>query len=374
MTWSVWLVPPMITSIFFVLGVITLYWSIFNWATSKAESQNKPVNVKRVQTIVGLVCAVTSVFALQLIVRDSHLSWTFTNFQLLLLIFVAYFLQVRIPYWAVFLAGIAFMLMNGNIDQPLSWVYTFLFVFFYVFSYVQSTHLWRAPFTRYAIVAVVFALPLWYLVKLRFHLPWSTYFDEMINYLILVVLMYGYFKIQDKDRRIKDRLFQSANWDALTKVQNFAAYDRAIGYEFRQSAAHDRDLSMIMFDIDHFKHVNDTYGHLAGDEVLKQVSRTVASTLKAVDPKIVLYRTGGEEFNIIFPNYTVDRTEQVAQKVFDAVKDLTIAYNDVEIKVTISVGVSALSLKDSNPLDFYKRVDANLYRSKQNGRQQITVG
>lgn len=374
MTWSVWLVPPMITSIFFVLGVITLYWSIFNWATSKAESQNKPVNVKRVQTIVGLVCAVTSVFALQLIVRDSHLSWTFTNFQLLLLIFVAYFLQVRIPYWAVFLAGIAFMLMNGNIDQPLSWVYTFLFVFFYVFSYVQSTHLWRAPFTRYAIVAVAFALPLWYLVKLRFHLPWSTYFDEMINYLILVVLMYGYFKIQDKDRRIKDRLFQSANWDALTKVQNFAAYDRAIGYEFRQSAAHDRDLSMIMFDIDHFKHVNDTYGHLAGDEVLKQVARTVASTLKAVDPKIVLYRTGGEEFNIIFPNYTVDRTEQVAQKVFDAVKNLTIAYNDVEIKVTISVGVSALSLKDSNPLDFYKRVDANLYRSKQNGRQQITVG
>ncbi|WP_341779582.1 GGDEF domain-containing protein [Levilactobacillus sp. HBUAS70063] len=374
MTWSVWLVPPMLTSIFFVLGVITLYWSIFNWATSKAESQNKPVNVKRVQTIVGLVCAVTSVFALQLIVRDSHLSWTFTNFQLLLLIFVAYFLQVRIPYWAVFVAGIAFMLLNGNVDQPLSWGYTFLFVIFYEVSYVQSTHLWRAPFTRYAIVAMAFALPLWYIVKLRFQLPWSTYLDEMINYLILVVLMYGYFKIQDKDRRIKDRLFQSANWDALTKVQNFAAYDRAIGYEFRQSAAHDRDLSMVMFDIDHFKHVNDTYGHLAGDEVLKQVAKTVTNTLKASDSKIVLYRTGGEEFNIIFPNYTVDETEKIAQKVFDAVKDLTIAYNDVAIKVTISVGVSALSLKDSNPLDFYKRVDANLYRSKQNGRQQITVG
>ena len=291
-----------------------------------------------------------------------------------MLIFVAYFLQVRIPYWAVFVAGIAFMLLNGNVDQPLSWGYTFLFVIFYEVSYVQSTHLWRAPFTRYAIVAMAFALPLWYIVKLRFQLPWSTYLDEMINYLILVVLMYGYFKIQDKDRRIKDRLFQSANWDALTKVQNFAAYDRAIGYEFRQSAAHDRDLSMVMFDIDHFKHVNDTYGHLAGDEVLKQVAKTVANTLKASDSKIVLYRTGGEEFNIIFPNYTVDETEKIAQKVFDAVKDLTIAYNDVAIKVTISVGVSALSLKDSNPLDFYKRVDANLYRSKQNGRQQITVG
>lgn len=374
MTWSVWLVPPMITSIFFVLGVITLYWSILNWVTAKAESQNKPVNIKNIRVAVGTTCAVVSVFALQLIVRDSQLSWTFTNFQLILLIFVAYFLQVRIPYWLIVLAGIAFMLLNGNISQPLSWVYTGLFVVFYVFSYVQSTHLWRWPFTRYATVALGFALPLWYLVKMRFNLSWSTYAEEMINYMILVSLMYGYFKIQDKDRRIKDRLFQSANWDALTKVQNFAAYDRAIGYEFRRSAGHDADLSMVMFDIDHFKCVNDTYGHLAGNEVLKRVASTVASTLKAIDPKVVLYRTGGEEFNIIFPNYDVDQTREVAQQVFDAVKNLTISYNDVDINVTISVGVSALSVKDSNPLDFYKRVDANLYHSKQNGRQQITVG
>lgn len=362
MTWSVWLVPPMITSIFFVLGVITLYWSILNWATAKAESQNRPVSIKNIRVVVGTTCAVVSVFALQLIVRDSHLSWTFTNFQLILLIFVAYFLQVRIPYWLIVLAGMVFMLFNGNISQPLSWTYTGLFVVFYVVSYVQSTHLWRWPFTRYATVALGFALPLWYLVKLRFNLSWSTYAEELINYMILVSLMYGYFKIQDKDRRIKDRLFQSANWDALTKVQNFAAYDRAIGYEFRRSTAHDIDLSMVMFDIDHFKCVNDTYGHLAGDEVLKQVAGTVASTLKAVDSKIVLYRTGGEEFNIIFPDYTVDKTREVAQQVFDAVKNLTISYNDVDINVTISVGVSALSVKDSNPL------------SKQNGRQQITVG
>lgn len=83
MTWSVWLVPPMITSIFFVLGVITLYWSILNWVTAKAETQNKPVNIKNIRVAVGTTCAVVSVFALQFIVRDSHLSWTFTNFQLI---------------------------------------------------------------------------------------------------------------------------------------------------------------------------------------------------------------------------------------------------------------------------------------------------
>ncbi|CAJ1228720.1 hypothetical protein LZ22198_MCBDPFMK_01743 [Levilactobacillus zymae] len=124
MTWSMWLVPPFITSIFFVLGVITLYWSIFNWITTKIESQSKPVNVKRVQAWVGAICSGVAIFALQLLVRDSHLSWTFMNFQLLILVFAAYFLQIRIPYWLIFIFGIGFMLLNGNVDQPLSWFYT----------------------------------------------------------------------------------------------------------------------------------------------------------------------------------------------------------------------------------------------------------
>ncbi|WP_143462834.1 GGDEF domain-containing protein [Levilactobacillus enshiensis] len=374
MAWSIWLVPPIVTSVFFVLGVITLYWSIFNWVTAKVESQNKPINVKKVQIAIGTTCAVVSVFALQLIVRDSHLSWTFTNFQLLLLIFVAYFLQLKIPHWLIFLAGVGFMLMNGNYTAILSWIYTILFVLFYVVSYQQSTHLWRWPFTRYITIAMLFALALWFLVKVRFNLDWSTYFIELGDYAALASLMYGYFKIQDKDRRIKDRLFQSANWDALTRVQNYAAYDRAIAYQFQQSTAHNTDLSMVMFDIDHFKHVNDTYGHLAGDEVLKQVASTVTATLKKVDNRIVLYRTGGEEFNIIFPDYDLERTRKVAEQVFDAVKTLEIPYNDVVLNVTISVGVSVLSASDHNPLDFYKRVDANLYHSKKNGRMQITAG
>lgn len=135
MAWSLWLVPPIITSIFFVLGVITLYWAIFNWATAHVKASTKPIDVKKVQIAVGTLCAVGSVFALQLLVRDSHLSWTFTTFQLLLLIFVAYFLQLRIPYWLIFIAAVGFMFLNGNVNQPLSWAYTILFVLFYVVSY-----------------------------------------------------------------------------------------------------------------------------------------------------------------------------------------------------------------------------------------------
>ncbi|MFC6290587.1 GGDEF domain-containing protein [Levilactobacillus angrenensis] len=373
MSWTMWLVPPIITSIFFTLGIITLYWSIFTWVTAKAESSRRPYNIKRVQVIVGTTCAVVSVFALQLIVRDSHLSWTFTNFQLLLLIFVAYFLALKIPNWLILLAGVGFMLLNGNVTAVLSWGYTFVYVLFYWLSYQQSTHLWRAPYTRYISVAAVFGLVLWLFVKTRFQLPWTTYWTEIGDYLVLASLMYGYFKIQDKDRRIKDRLFQSANWDALTHVQNYAAYDRAVSFHFHQSAAHQRNLGMIMFDIDHFKHINDTYGHLAGDEVLKQVASTVTTILKPFGSDVILYRTGGEEFNILLPDRDLNRARPIAQEVFDAVKGLTTTYNGQDLNVTISVGVSVLHERDRNPLDFYKRVDANLYHSKQTGRHRITA-
>ncbi|HIW71524.1 MAG TPA: GGDEF domain-containing protein [Candidatus Levilactobacillus faecigallinarum] len=373
MTWSMWLVPPFVTSIFFVLGVITLYWSIFNWVTAKVESQKKPVDVKRVQVWIGAICAVVSTFGLQMLVRDSHLSWTFTTFQLLILIFVAYFLQVRIPYWLIVLASIGFMLMNGNILQPLSWLYTILFGLFYVVSYIQSVRMWPRPFIRYFVTALLFALVLWGIVTLRFDLAWTTYVEEIANYLILAALMYGYFNIQDRDRRIKDRLFQAANWDALTRVKNYAAYDREIGYQFYHSVSRHRNLSMIMFDIDHFKHVNDTYGHLAGDEVLKEVASTVTNLLKKQNEQITLYRTGGEEFNVILPDADLVEAQRIAKLIFDAVAEDQVDYNDIAIHVTLSIGVSALAVKDRNPLDFYKRVDANLYHSKKNGRMQITT-
>ncbi|GEO73826.1 Signal transduction diguanylate cyclase [Levilactobacillus namurensis DSM 19117] len=191
--------------------------------------------------------------------------------------------------------------------------------------------------------------------------------------MILAGLMYGYFKLQNKDRRIKDRLFQAANWDALTRVKNYAAYDREIGYQFQHSVAHHRDLAMIMFDIDHFKHINDTYGHLAGDEVLKGIASAVSNVLKKDGETLTLYRTGGEEFNVILPGYKVEQAQAVAQDVFNAVAQLSVKYNENVIHVTLSIGVSSLAVKDRNPLDFYKRVDANLYHSKKNGRMQITV-
>ncbi|HIW71276.1 MAG TPA: GGDEF domain-containing protein [Candidatus Levilactobacillus faecigallinarum] len=373
MTWSNWYVPPFFTSIFFVLGVITLYWSFFTWVTRNLQNRRKQLDLKKAQAILGILCAVVLIFSIQLLVRDSPLSWAFTNFQLLILIFIAYFLQVWLPYWGIILAGIAFMLMNGNIDQPLSWFYTVVYGSFYAVSYLQSVRMWPRPFLRYLVTAVAFGLPLWAIVYLRFHLSWQTIAEEMISYLVLATLMYGFFMIQNRDQRIKDRLFQAANWDALTHVKNYAAFDREISYQFQHCVSHHRHLTMIMFDIDHFKHINDTYGHLAGDEVLKALGKDVSTLLRQYGTGVTLFRTGGEEFNVVLPNVKLAQAQEIAQAIFDAVAEQKVTYNEATIQITLSMGVSELNAEDGSPLALYKRVDSNLYQSKKNGRMQITA-
>ena len=369
---SQWLVPPFLTSIFFFLGIITLYWSVFTWFTHQLELHQQNASTKRIQCLVGLGCSVVAIFGIQLLSHASADSWVFTSFQLLILIFIAYFLQVWIPTGAIVVAGVAFMALNGGLTHPFLWGYTFLYAAFYLVLYLQSVRMWPHPLLRYLVTVLVFGSALWGFVAQSFRLSWVVGVQSVSLYLVLAGLMYGYFCIQDRDLRIKDRLFQAANWDALTRVKNYAAYDRELAADYQTSVAEHRDLAMIMFDIDHFKRINDTYGHLMGDQVLKQVSLTVTKVLNR-HGRLTLYRTGGEEFNIIAPDTTMAAAHEIAKELFDAVNQLEITHNGQSLTVTLSVGVSELAVNDQSPLDFYKRVDGNLYQSKRNGRRRITV-
>ena len=112
---------------------------------------------------------------------------------------------------------------------------------------------------------------------------------------------------------------------------------------------------------------------MAGERVLQEVSETVQTVLSENDPKVKLYRTGGEEFNVLFPGYDLVSTRAIVRQIFAAVNHLVVKYGDQEIAVSISVGVSTLHQADDSPVDFYNRVDQNLYFSKRHGRMRVTV-
>ena len=123
-----------------------------------------------------------------------------------------------------------------------------------------------------------------------------------------------------------------------------------------------------MFDIDNFKKINDTYGHLAGDHVLKQLASVIKSRIRRED---ILSRYGGEEFAIILPEIDAYNSIQFAEKIRRLIEKAVFKFEDTEIPVTVSVGVSVLVPEVNDPTEFIKQADDNLYAAKTAGRNRV---
>ncbi|MFD1417510.1 GGDEF domain-containing protein [Companilactobacillus keshanensis] len=375
MTWSDWQLPPFVTSVFFVLGVLTLYWVTFNWISSWVHSRRINISDDTISTWYGVIYMLIFVFSIQTLVVGKGDSWQFMNFQLIAITFCAFFLSIHVPYYFFFPIVLVYMVFNQSIGYWQSWGHAItLMAFFWTLNIVRlKFHNNRYEPIIYMLTVISFGGPLWIWMKLKFDFVWGTFWQEWLYLIIFEALLYVYITMLSNDTELKLRLAKFASHDALTKTENFAAYTDDIKYLFEESMQNGQALSMMMFDIDHFKMINDTYGHLAGDQVLRQVSSVVQVVLSANDPKVKFYRTGGEEFNIIFPGYDVEETKTTVNQIFTAINHLEVKSETYNIKISISVGVSEITADDKSSIDFYNRVDQNLYHSKRNGRMQITI-
>jgi len=123
-----------------------------------------------------------------------------------------------------------------------------------------------------------------------------------------------------------------------------------------------------MFDIDFFKNVNDTYGHLAGDSVLKQLASVLKSRIRRED---IMARYGGEEFAIILPEINVVNAMVFAEKVRKLIERTPFKLEDTKIPITVSVGVAAIASGIQTTADFIRVSDEKLYQAKQEGRNRV---
>ncbi len=156
--------------------------------------------------------------------------------------------------------------------------------------------------------------------------------------------------------------------DPLTGLYNRRfAYEAGRGYS-AQSRRYGNDLHVLMLDIDHFKHVNDDFGHAAGDEALKGLAEILLNIVRQSD---VAARIGGEEFLILLPQTGAEAAYNIANRIRDSVAAAT--FKSVPRKVTVSLGVAGL--REGEPFeDAVERADACLYQSKHSGRNRVTVG
>jgi diguanylate cyclase len=158
--------------------------------------------------------------------------------------------------------------------------------------------------------------------------------------------------------------------DSLTGIQNRRAFDQALTESCEQARSNKQPLCLLLVDIDHFKKVNDNYGHVVGDAVLKGVSETLNDTVRGGD---ILARYGGEEFVAVLPNTPMDGAERVADNICNMVRNQEMDENRVGKnvgRVTVSVGVALFHAAES-PEDFVTRADIALYRAKESGRNRV---
>ena len=164
--------------------------------------------------------------------------------------------------------------------------------------------------------------------------------------------------------KMEEALRESAQTDHLTGLYNRLKFEDSIARELEMKRRYGQRFSLILFDIDHFKEVNDTYGHDIGDQVLKQLAQLLNERMRKTD---IIARWGGEEFIVLLPETTLDTALMLAEKIRTAVADFP--FEAVE-QVTISLGVTEF-LDDDSEQKIIKRVDDALYKAKELGRNRV---
>ena len=172
------------------------------------------------------------------------------------------------------------------------------------------------------------------------------------------------------EAKYHQEMYSLTTLDGLTKAYNRRYFAEALEREILRSRRYERPLCLALLDIDHFKKINDTYGHLAGDQVLRDLSRIVLDAIRKED---IFSRYGGEEFALLRPEIGVEGARTLCERLRESIENAVFEYNDERSPVTVSCGISAtpeapLSITGEQLVE---RADAKLYEAKLGGRNQV---
>jgi diguanylate cyclase (GGDEF)-like protein len=170
-----------------------------------------------------------------------------------------------------------------------------------------------------------------------------------------------------KNATLFHQALKMAYTDPLTQTNNRTSFNDSVNREISLAVRHTKNLAIIFLDIDHFKTINDQYGHECGDIALAAVAKWIKESLRSSD---VVFRFGGEEFVILLSDTDLAGAELLAERIRNTIECHTLAYDMATIKVTASLGVGALREEDTIET-FVKRADDAMYKAKRGGRNQV---
>nr|WP_297400156.1 sensor domain-containing diguanylate cyclase [uncultured Marinobacter sp.] len=170
--------------------------------------------------------------------------------------------------------------------------------------------------------------------------------------------------------RANEQLAKLSMTDRLTGLLNRGTWENLVDAEYERYRRYGHGTSLVMFDIDHFKAVNDTHGHLAGDEVIKH---TAAVTKSAVRQSDSTGRYGGEEFGIILPETDAEGARIICERIRETIEQSVVETSVAPIQYTISMGIAQLNDEPENYMQWLQRADEALYAAKESGRNRVII-
>ena len=174
----------------------------------------------------------------------------------------------------------------------------------------------------------------------------------------------------DVETSYHEEIYRLTILDGLTQVHNKRYFLEFLEREVSRAQRHQSCLALVLFDIDHFKAVNDGHGHLAGDAVLKEIARRLKPRIRRED---LLARYGGEEFACVLPDTTREGAAIFAEAVRILIGRYPIGYGAVELPITVSLGVAVTDAGRYDAVDLIRRADEKLYEAKRSGRNRVAM-
>ncbi len=184
--------------------------------------------------------------------------------------------------------------------------------------------------------------------------------------------IFKYLSGSNIESKFHEEIYRLTTIDGLTQAYNKRYFQETLERELNRAMRYGRAMSLVMFDIDHFKQINDTHGHLAGDYVLRELAHIVSQNIRRED---VFARYGGEEFALVLPEVEGEGAAQVCEKLRSKIEEKHFVFAQKRIKVTVSLGIrtTGRNEQDITGTEFIAQADAKLYEAKQTGRNRVCM-
>ncbi len=181
--------------------------------------------------------------------------------------------------------------------------------------------------------------------------------------------IFKFMNVTDVEAAWYEELHRVAIYDGLTQIHNRRYFEEFLEREVARAQRHQRPLSLLLFDIDHFKHINDSLGHLAGDAALRLMAEVVQARIRREE---LFARYAGDEFVVVLPEAELSQAELFGQQLCERVSGSELLFQGHRLPVTVSVGVGSLEAQMIKPSQLIQRADEALYRAKHAGRNTVS--